>query len=157
MLGIPGDTMELELESIMFYNRHRPSLITVFWLTYYPKTDIVDLALKGGILAKKDVDAIEEGYRPSGRNYLTGGDMKNPDEFYSIAFLLNYLPMLPGILVTFLVRTGFYRMFKFRNYFLAVALPRAMYSMTHPKDYRGRSHIIRFYQKTLGAIARRYA
>ncbi len=32
----------------LFYNKYRPHLITIFWLTYYPKTSIVEIAKQKG-------------------------------------------------------------------------------------------------------------
>lgn len=147
MLGIPGDTLKLQEESILFYNNSRPDLISVFWLTYYPKTSIVEDAKQEGILTESDVDMIEEGKKLTERSYLTGGSLKNPDPYYGISLLLNYLPVFPKWLVSFLIHTRLYRMLNFDNYLISTVLPRVVRSFLDPRDFRGRTHIIRFVDK----------
>ncbi|GAB4438902.1 MAG: radical SAM protein [bacterium] len=63
MLGIPGDSLEIQEESLLFYKELKPNLVSVFWLTYYPGTEIVTIAKERGILTDEDVQRIEEGYK----------------------------------------------------------------------------------------------
>ncbi|MCK5058335.1 MAG: cobalamin-dependent protein [Candidatus Aminicenantes bacterium] len=103
------------------------------------------------ILPDKPIKGIvykEEGKRLTKESYLTGGSMSNPKPYYSISLLLNYLPILPKFLVSFLVYSRFYRMFRIKNFFISTAIPRFIQSIFNPKDFRGRSHIIRFVDKT---------
>ncbi len=147
ILGIPGDTIENQEQCVGFYNKYRPNLISIFWLTYYPKTTILDTALQAGIIDRSDIDSIESGQALTNESYLTGGSLKNPGPFYSISFILNWLPILPGFLVESLVRSRLYRLFRIKNYFLSTALPRVIQSIFNKRDFRGRSHIIRFVDK----------
>lgn len=147
MLGIPGDTIEVQEESARFYNTYRPNLISIFWLTYYPKTTILNTALKLGIIEQQDIEAIEQGERLSNESYLTGGSMENPHPYYSISFLLNWLPILPKWLVEMLIKSRLYQLFRIKNYYFSTALPRVVQSIFNKKDFRGRSHIIRFFSK----------
>ena len=149
MLGIPGDTMENQEECAYFYNNHRPDLISIVWLTYYPKTPIVDMAQKRGILTEHDIQNIERGIRLTKESFLTGGSMRNPGPYYSISFLLNWLPLLPSWMVTCLLKSRIYRLFRIKNYFLSTALPRISQSLLNKRDFRGRSHILRFIHKLL--------
>ena len=147
MLGIPGDTLQMQEEAVLFYNRCKPQLISIFWLTYYPGTGIVRTALESGDLRPEDVDLIEQGVRLTPASYLTGGSMRNPGPFYSISFLLNWLSYIPAPIVVFLVKTRLYRIFRIRSYLLSTAVPRAIRSLTDRRDFRGRSHMIRFKNK----------
>ncbi len=147
MLGIPGDTLEQQVESISFYNRHRPNLISVFWLAYYPKTAIAEMARQNGLLSERDIDKIEEGIRLTDVSYLTGGSMSDPRQYYGISLLLNYLPLMPRILVRLFIWCRLYRVLRIGNYFISTALPRAIQAVFNRKDFRGRSHIIRFIGK----------
>jgi len=149
MLGIPGDTVKAQEESAHFLNMNRPNLISIFWLAYYPRTTIVDMAQKAGVITQKDIESIEQGVRLTAESYLTGGSMKNPDPYYSIAFLLNWLPLLPRWCVTMLIRSRVYRLFKIKNFLLSIALPRVIQSIFNKKYFRGRSHLIRFFTKML--------
>ncbi|MDI6786597.1 MAG: radical SAM protein [bacterium] len=148
MLGIPDDTLKLQEESALFYNKYRPNLISIFWLTYYPKTSIVEIAKQKGILTKNNISNVEEGKRLIEGSYLAGGSMSNPKPYYSISLLFNWLPILPRWLINFLVHSRLYRIFRIKNYFISTALPRVIQSIFNQKDFRGRSHIIRFIDKT---------
>lgn len=121
MLGIPKDTLELQEKSLLFYNKHRPNLIIIYWLTYYPRIEI-------------------KGLKKEYKSYLVG----NNSEYYAISLLFNYLPILPKRLVSFLVHSRLYRIFKIKNFVIATAFPRAIQSIFNKNDFRGRSHIIRF-------------
>lgn len=147
MLGIPGDTLKLHEESAIFYNKYRPNIITTFWLNYYPKTSIVEIAKQRGVLTERDISNIEGGKRLTRESCLTGGSMSNPKPYYSISLLLNYLPILPKFLVSFLVCSRLYRIFRVKNFFISAAIPRFIHSIFNPKDFRGRGHIIRFVDK----------
>jgi radical SAM superfamily enzyme YgiQ (UPF0313 family) len=149
LLGIPDDTLRLQEESTLFYNKYRPNILSTFWLTYYPKTAIVEIARRKGLLNDDDIDNIEEGIRLTNASYLSGGSMLNPKIFSGISLLLNYLPILPKILISLLVYTRLYRAFRIKNYFITTAIPRAVVSIFNRKDFRGRSHIIRFFDKLL--------
>ncbi len=150
MLGIPGDTIDAQEASIRFYNIHRPNLISIFWLTYYPGTAIIDTALKTGEITPADVEKIEQGIRLTTESYLTGGSMKDPAPFYAVVFLLNWLPLIPKWTVSLLLKSRMYRLFKIKHYMLSTALPRVIQSIFNKRDFRGRSHLVRFIGKTLG-------
>jgi len=149
LLGIPGDTVQVQEASVRFYNTYRPNLISIFWLTYYPKTTIVGMAQNAGVITQSDINSIEQGFRLTPESYLTGGSLRNPKPYFSISFLLNWLPLLPGWFVTILLRSRVYRLFRIRNYLLSTALPRVIQSVFNKNDFRGRSHIVRFFGKAL--------
>lgn len=150
MLGIPTDTLEIQEKSILFYNEYRPDLVSIFWLTYYPKTPIVDIAKQKGLLSENDVVDIDEGNGLTETTSYSGGSMKDPRLYYGIAFLLNYLPLLPKWLVSFLVRRHLYGIFSTKNFFVSTAFPRAISAcILNRKDFRGRANIIRFVSKVL--------
>lgn len=156
MLGIPGDSIELQEDSIVrFYNECRPDWISVFWLTYFPKTKIIDFAFNKGLLTELDIQQIENGYRllNDSQSTLFGGDLKNPEQFYAIALLLNFHPLLPKPLVSLLVRSRLYRIFKIKNYFLSIAFPRLLVSLLNQKDYRGRLYIKKFIRKIINKLS----
>jgi radical SAM superfamily enzyme YgiQ (UPF0313 family) len=147
MLGIPGDSIEMQEESVRFYNRHRPSLISILWLTYYPKTTIIETAVEQGLLTDDDLAKIDDGIRLTSESYLSGGSMRNPGPYYSISFLMNYLPLLPRFVVSFLLRTRLYRVFAVKNFVVSTAVPRAIQSVFNRRDFRGRSYLVRFLDK----------
>ncbi|MFC1591480.1 B12-binding domain-containing radical SAM protein [Thermodesulfobacteriota bacterium] len=151
MLGIPGDSIEIQERSVAFYNTCRPNLISIFWLTYYPQTKITDIAREQGLLSDADMDSIAAGIGLTGASYLTGGSMKDPRAFFCVSLLLNYLPILPRPLVTLLLKTRLYRLLGIKSFFISTALPRVIQSLFNRRDFRGRSHMLRFIGKLFGA------
>ena len=75
---------------------------------------------------------------------MTRGSMRDPRSYYGIAFLFNYLPILPRWLVSFLVKSRMYRVFRVRNFFISTVLPRFIQAVFNRKDYRARTHVARF-------------
>lgn len=149
MLGIPGDTLEFEEEAAIFYNECRPDRVSVFWLTYYPKLPILEIAKQRGTISEDDINTIEEGGQLTKETYLTGGSLSNPRPYYCICLLFKYLPLLPKSLVNLLVRRRLYRIFSIRSYFIATVLPRLIQGIFNTKDITGRSHIFHFLEKIL--------
>ncbi len=152
MLGIPGDTLEIEEESALFYNRSRPHVISVFWLTYYPKTAIVDIARERGALSASDIENINNGRALTDRSFHTGGSMTDPRPYFGIRFLLHYIPLLPGWLVRFLIRRKLYRHFAIENYFFSTALPRFLLAIAHRKNFVDRKYITQYLNKLFSDI-----
>lgn len=152
MLGIPGDTIKNQEEAILYYNQNRPDLISVFWLTYYPGAAIVNTALQKGILTKEDIKKIENGIRLEGRSVHDGGSLKDPEPYYSVQFLMNYLPLLPKGLVNFLISERRYRIFSIRNYFFSTALPRLILSFFDRRYFIGRTYLILSLRFLLGKL-----
>ncbi len=149
LLGVPGDTLAKEEESVMFYNRCKPDIISVYWLTYYPKTEIVNIAYRQGLLSDSDIDSIEQGVLIESGSLLTGGSLKEPNQFYSINFLLNYFPLFPGWFIVFLIKSRLYRLFRIKNYYITTALPRIIIALTKRRYVHGRVYIINFINETI--------
>lgn len=144
MLGIPGDTLETQEDSVLFYNKYRPSRISVFWLTYYPNTPIIDTAKQNGLLNERDINTINEGIKLSEKSLHSGGSLKNPKVFYSIAAILNYLPLLPKWLITFFIKSKIYKIFVIENLFFSTLLPVFIITIINKKSLSERTLIIRY-------------
>jgi len=149
ILGIPDDSLEVEEEAVRFYSKNKPNILSVFWLTYYPKVAILDIALDKGLLTAQDIDRLEEGLKVTPGNFHLGGSLRDSREYYAISFLLNYIPLLPRFLIRLLVKTRLYRGLPIRNFYLAVALPRVLISLKNKRDIIGRSNLVRFINKWL--------
>ncbi len=145
MLGIPGDTPKKQEENVLFYNKWRPNLISVYWLTYYPKTAILDISYKQGILSDEDISKIEEGEFIKDGSLLTGGSLKNPKQYYCVYLLLNYLPLLPKWFVNLLIKSRIYSLFQIKNFYIAIVIPRVIISLTNKRYYHGRQYIKSFF------------
>lgn len=143
MLGVPGDTLEYQEDAIRFFNVHRPDTISIFWLTYYPGTTIINEAENRGILKGEDVSTLKSGNRLKRNSYLMGGDCEDWISFLGASVVLNWLPVLPKPIVNWLITSGFYKRLTIRSFLFSTALPRVIRSLTDRRDVRGRSHLKR--------------
>ena len=62
IFGAPTEQEADLLDSLSLYKKVRPEIILTFWLTYYPKTQIIEIAKREGLLSEKEINDIEEGY-----------------------------------------------------------------------------------------------
>lgn len=147
MLGIPEATVEMEEESVLFYNQFRPHVISLFWLTYYPKTAVIDIAKQKNILSEQDIEDINEGRALTKESFHTGGSMRDPGSYYGICFLLNWLPLLPRGIVRFLIKRKLYKRLSIKNYFVSLYFPRFLLAILDSKNFMDRGCIIKFIDK----------
>jgi radical SAM superfamily enzyme YgiQ (UPF0313 family) len=135
MMGIPGDTLQNQEDSVLFYNRYRPSSIYLFYLSYFPKTKITEMALKNGLLSGQDIDRIHHGAM-SCQSRLNQ-DMQDLRSYQGIDLLLRFLPFLPRCLVRSIISRKFYRESVFANrltFSIGTALSRVLRMLFHRKD-----------------------
>ena len=152
LIGIPGDTLENQEECALFYNEIRPSKIGTYWLVYYPELAIVQKAHEMGVLSHDDLKTINSGKRLTENGFFSiNGDVRNPERFYGIAFVINWLPFLPKGVVRWLIRTGRYRKLNFSNYFLSIAIPNTILCLL-PRNYRARRLVARWFRETLDQL-----
>lgn len=66
ILGLPTQKEEDINDTVHFLNKFRPNIPDSNWMRYYPKTAIVDFALKHNLLTQKEIDRINESqeFRP---------------------------------------------------------------------------------------------
>ncbi|MCX5694978.1 MAG: radical SAM protein [Candidatus Omnitrophica bacterium] len=97
ILNLPSETEEEQLAALKFYNELRPPTINVFWLIYYPKTRIVDIAKDAGILDDATIAKINQGKTSTSMVVGVGGKYSFAKEniLANFAFLLHLLPLLP--------------------------------------------------------------
>lgn len=107
IINFPGETESDLLEMANFYNRVRPDIVKIFWLRYFPGTEIIDIAIKKGVLAQKDVADINAG-REAGSITIGGPSEKIQKKFY---FLLILTQLMPRGLSDWLIRRRLYRFF----------------------------------------------
>jgi pyruvate-formate lyase-activating enzyme len=141
MLGIPGETDQDQRAALEFYNEHRPDIVSVFWLKYYPKLPIIDLAKEHGILTDADVEDIEEGRNEA--SYLFGGNAPEFRAWLGYNMLFGWLNFLPRGLVRFFAHGTRARWLATGSFFLSSSLPRLLSTAFRRPDFRGRDHVRR--------------
>jgi len=81
IFGSPTENEDDLKESLKLYNRIKADNIWTFWLTYYPKTDIINVALNHKILTDNDIKNIENGF--VGYAHDTGSISGGKIDFYA--------------------------------------------------------------------------
>ncbi len=61
IINFPGETESDLKEMTLFYNETRPDILKIFWLRYFPGTEIVNIAVEKGVLNAEAVEKINAG------------------------------------------------------------------------------------------------
>lgn len=80
IFGAPSETEEDLKSGFELFKKIKANLIFTFWLTYYPKTNIITYANSKSYLSQQDIENIEEGY--TGLTCITGSVSKNKIPLY---------------------------------------------------------------------------
>jgi radical SAM superfamily enzyme YgiQ (UPF0313 family) len=127
IFGIQGETREDLVDALSFYNENRPSLVSVYWLSYYPKALITEDATEKGILSQSDIMDIEHGNLASG--------IKRVRRHHDINFWINYFVFFPKWMIRWILSSGIYRLFRIKNPFVTSAIPRAIHAVCNRRDW----------------------
>lgn len=96
IFNIPFEGEKEQIDALSFYNELRPSVINTYWLKYYPRNEIVQIAREAGILDEEAIKGINEGKASTSPVIGIGAkDTFNPErKFYNFAFLMTILPLV---------------------------------------------------------------
>jgi len=110
IFNIPTEGLSEYEEAISFYNKLRPSIINTYWLQYFPGTEIIQTAIKEGIIKKSMVREINEGRTSTSLVVGIGGsDNFSPQLLYSnFQFFFMLLPVLPKWLMEKIIKKKLY-------------------------------------------------
>ncbi len=106
MLGLPTQDEQDIVNMLSFYNETRPNRLSVYFLRYYPRTKIIDIAQQHNMLTDKDIEDINIGM--NARSFIQGGTL-NIKRFARIQTYLVFLLVLPKRLNRFLIKIKIYR------------------------------------------------
>ncbi len=106
IIGLPGDTEEMMVEAARFYNELRPTRLLVFWLSFFPGTEILSAASQSGLLTADEVENIQDGMEGS---FYAGQGGRRQSMFMRFIAFFSLIPILPRWAVEFLMRKKFYR------------------------------------------------
>jgi radical SAM superfamily enzyme YgiQ (UPF0313 family) len=95
IVALPGDTLAHNEEARLFFVENTPDIIEPYWMSYHPKTDIIQKGLEEKILDEDMINLIDQGYNPN--SYFAGalGAQDFHQEYY---FIFKVLPALPRFL-----------------------------------------------------------
>ena len=136
MFGLPTQTTKDLINATKFYNEIKPEKINFFWLKYYPKTDIINIAIKKGILNKSDINKINNNNFGK-EDTRRGGSAENmPDykEMKRFQGLLSLIPFVPKRVISFMLNKKLYKSISF-SYSFVLIIPRMITAISN-KDFR---------------------
>ena len=95
IVGLPGDTIEHYEEARLFFIENMPDIIEPYWMSYHPKTEIIENAFEHNILNDEKMNLVNHGINPHSyfESSLASKDFHN--EYY---FIFKVLPALPVFL-----------------------------------------------------------
>ena len=96
LVGLPGSTTEDIKRLVRFYLKYPADQLSVYWLKYFPRTQILDTAIEKGLLTEHDREQIEKGmkighYRRPAHSF--------PEEYKRYCELLLLANVLPKPLI----------------------------------------------------------
>lgn len=96
IFGIPGETDETSMREFALVLAERKYVYKVhcFWLTCFPRTTLVDLALKHNLITERDVYEIERGRQAFYYNYGITKDPHKRRRLRIYTFLFRISPLL---------------------------------------------------------------
>ncbi|MFA5323591.1 MAG: radical SAM protein [Smithella sp.] len=94
IIGLPGDTIEHNEEARLFFLENMPDIIEPYWMSYHPKTEIIEKGLEHKALTDETMKLIDRGLKHSYfESSPAAEDFHN--EYY---FIMKVLPALPVFL-----------------------------------------------------------
>lgn len=115
IVGLPGDTLEHNEEARLFFLENTPDIIEPYWMSYHPKTEIIEKGLQHKLLTTETIDLIQRGQNP--QSYFDS-PLASKDFHSDYYFIFKVLPALP----VFLRRKLTYHVSKKMPYGIKVAL-----------------------------------
>ena len=111
ILGLPDESEEDHKNAALLYSEIRPSNILLYWLVYYPKTEIINYALERNLIDKKEIELVEEGM---GQISYKLRDKDSYKIAYPYFLLLNLIPVgiIPKFIFKWIVKKDLARFFK---------------------------------------------
>jgi len=106
ILGIPSQDKKELIDIIKFLKTYRPDYVLVNWLRCYPRTGIVNLMERGGLLSEEQVKEIDYGKEYMPFTYL-GNTFDS--ETGKLGNLILISQMLPKRIIELLIRKGWYK------------------------------------------------
>jgi radical SAM superfamily enzyme YgiQ (UPF0313 family) len=112
IFNIPGENENEQVDALKFYHETKPDVINTFWLTYFPGTKIIDIALQKQAIDKETIERINRGEASTSLLIGVGGKYSfgRVHMFDTFAFLFSILPLMPAWLVKQILKKKWYRL-----------------------------------------------
>lgn len=135
IFGLPFESEKDYIEAAEFYiDRKCCTEINTCWLSYFPNTEIVNIAINNGLLNSGDIEDMRKGKI---KTYLNGGsitDKKLIRICTNFSLFFKMIPILPRKISKIILKYSLYRFFYIFSLFLG--LPIRFISMLKARDRR---------------------
>ncbi len=112
IFGIPFEGKKEYVEGLKFYNELRPNSMNVFWLAYFPKTEIIKLGKEAGYIDEEEEEKINQGKVSSciilKLNSEEDISRTKEGEFKNFALLYTLLPVIPQRVMSLIIKRKWY-------------------------------------------------
>jgi radical SAM superfamily enzyme YgiQ (UPF0313 family) len=108
ILGIPGQTEDEILQQALFFNDNRTFVNNMFFLRFFPRTKITQIAMESGVLTKDDVRRKEEAQ--DAVSFCAGGDVFNK-KLARLRLIFTLMPFLPKRVISFIIGKKLHKYF----------------------------------------------
>jgi radical SAM superfamily enzyme YgiQ (UPF0313 family) len=112
MLGIPGQDEEELLENLRFCNIYKADLPAIYWLRYYPKTRIIQIARRASLITDREIEKIENSYEYN--PYAIKGNTYTKSAA-KIGNLILISGLIPKSIMNFIIKYRLYRFMPTKN------------------------------------------
>lgn len=146
IVNLPGESLQEARESVRFYNDLRPDSIKVYWLIPLPGTKLLNESIEQNRISGEQAINIRTGRAYGKHSYLFYNKSFNNSEWLGIHFILSYLPLLPRVIVAFLIKIKADRFLRIPSFLWIVGIPRIL-NMAGSWDMVGKEHLKRIYHK----------
>ena len=145
----PWATIDSFKKEIELYSYIRPDWISVFYLLYYPDTQVIKSALRDGFLSEEELEEVNNGKLKN--SYFRGANMTEEHiaKTADLATLLKLMPWLPGPVTRFFLRNNRFRILKFVPDSIIFPL-RFLNALLNKFDFQGRMHVKNLFRTILG-------
>ena len=117
IFGLPGESEEDHKKAAQLYNHVRPNNILLYWLVYYPKTEIIKHGLERNLIQPRDVELIEEGQGHISYKHAQKGMYREAYPYY-VMFNLISIKLIPRFVFSFFVRRNWVKFFRWPMLFV---------------------------------------
>jgi anaerobic magnesium-protoporphyrin IX monomethyl ester cyclase len=107
IVGVGAEETEKDwLEMAEFHNKNRPDGINLYWLNFFPNTQVTEWARRNNVLTESDHEKIVNGIGYA--SFLTDANI-NKREFTKLYLFVPFILKLPKWLVSFILKKRLYR------------------------------------------------
>lgn len=103
MFGLPGETETDNADALRFYATLKHCMrVTCFWLSYFPHTPMLDLAVRRGLVSSEEAERINNVEAGEHALYIYQGSVRDPQkilEYRGYQLLFRAAPLLPSWLL----------------------------------------------------------